>query len=86
MGHISGRGRFLDGHTIAGWLARVRSWRRASSTWCGDGWELDLGALWRSWVEAHDGDSAAALGSLLLMLDEAGLIDPDVVAGPGVRR
>lgn len=88
MGHISGRGRFLDGGTLSRWFRRIRAWDRHSAGWRsegGDGWLVDQAAVWRSWVAAHEGDVEEALGGLLLILDEADLVDLGVV-NPGLRR
>lgn len=75
MGHISGRGRLLDSHTSWRWDGAVSRWRRRSLHWRTDG-ALDLAEVFKSWVEAWDHDNAAALGAILLVLDEAGLLDP----------
>lgn len=36
--------------------------------------ELDVAQVWRTFVEANDGDTEAALGHLLLVLDRAGML------------
>lgn len=68
----------IDPHTLrANWRRQraVQRWRRASRRWWLAGGELDFGQVWRTWCDANDGDQAAALGHLLLVLDRVGLLD-----------
>ena len=37
--------------------------------------EIDVAAVWSSWIDANDGDECVALGHLLLAVDRAGLLD-----------